>query len=357
MDHEPDEAALGRRAGAGDREALVELIERVRGSLFALAYAELRHYEDAQDAVASTLLQVCRHVGELRQPERVRAWMHQIVRNEARLLLRRRGVSSLSLEKAETAAEARETPAAADPSSSILRFDIERALRQLPREEAHATALFYLTGLSLREIAARLGRPEGTIKRWLHFGRRHLAAELEEYAPMKRREALELLAAAPVAMTAMEECRAMTPTPAASAAIVSTDFDPTVLQGLVTALKRGGWTDVAVLRAVPPLEERTTADGAREVHLPVPLYGRQLIVLDEWVGGRSAFELLALLKIAAEAKETVFGLLLNAPAADSTVFAAWGAGFDLCLTKPVQPAEFERFGRHILEQGKHCEPA
>ena len=44
-------------------------------------------------------------------------------------------------------------------------------------------ALFYLSGLPIREIAQLMGRAEGTIKRWLHFGRRRLAVELEEYAP------------------------------------------------------------------------------------------------------------------------------------------------------------------------------
>ena len=75
MDVKPDEYELACRAREGDREALSELVERERLRLFALAYAELRHYEDAQDVVASALLRICRHVGELREPERVRAWM------------------------------------------------------------------------------------------------------------------------------------------------------------------------------------------------------------------------------------------------------------------------------------------
>src|SRR5713226_6551788 len=98
MDPEPDEAALARRAREGDREALAELVERARLPLFALAYAELRHYEDAQDAVAAALLQICLHVAELREPERARQWMYRIARNEARLILRRRAAAPLRLE-------------------------------------------------------------------------------------------------------------------------------------------------------------------------------------------------------------------------------------------------------------------
>lgn len=82
MEAEHQEYELALRARDGDREALAELVERTRVRLFALAYAELRHYDDAHDAVAGALLRICRHVGELWQPEpvtcpksRCRAWM------------------------------------------------------------------------------------------------------------------------------------------------------------------------------------------------------------------------------------------------------------------------------------------
>src|SRR5437667_12393604 len=99
MDPEPDEIELAQRARDGDRDALAELVERTRLGLFALAYAELRHYDDAQDAVAAALLQVCLHVGELRQPERIRAWMLTIVRNETHRLRRGWSTSLLRLEE------------------------------------------------------------------------------------------------------------------------------------------------------------------------------------------------------------------------------------------------------------------
>src|ERR687888_30722 len=93
MNREPDEYELALRARDGDREALAALAERTRLRLFALAYAELRHYEDAQDAVASALLRICLHIHELRQPERIRGWMQRIVLNEAHRL--RRGPNRL----------------------------------------------------------------------------------------------------------------------------------------------------------------------------------------------------------------------------------------------------------------------
>lgn len=168
MDDPATEYELALRARDGDREALAELVERTRLRLFALAYAELRHYEDAQDAVAAALLQICRHVGELRQPERARAWMQTIVRNEAHRLRRGEGRPIPGPGEAEPQGDF------AEPS--LLRLEIERALRRLPGEQARAVRLFYLAELSTREIARRLGRAEGTVTSWLHRARRQLAA-------------------------------------------------------------------------------------------------------------------------------------------------------------------------------------
>src|SRR5712692_678505 len=118
MNTEPGEYELALRARQGDPDALAELVARTRMRLFSLAYAELRHYDDAHDAVASALLQICRHIKELREPERVRAWMQSIVRNEARRLRRGPGASVMRLDGAEIEAEG--------PVQSFLRLDIER---------------------------------------------------------------------------------------------------------------------------------------------------------------------------------------------------------------------------------------
>src|SRR5207248_8631323 len=126
MEPEPDEYRLSLRAREGDSEALAELVERARLRLFALAYAELRHYEDAQDAVAAAFFQISLHVKELRDPSRVQAWMNSIVRNQAHML--RRGIRPVRVPLEETALQAEET------LPSLLRLDIERALDQIPQD-------------------------------------------------------------------------------------------------------------------------------------------------------------------------------------------------------------------------------
>jgi RNA polymerase sigma factor (sigma-70 family) len=289
MEPEPDEYELALRARDGDREALAELVERTRLRLFALAYAELRHYEDAQDAVAAALLQICRHVGELRQPERICAWMQSIVRNETRRLRRGPAVSVTSLEEVEGRP-------AEGPISSLMHIDIERALEQLPSHQAQAIRLFYLDDLSTHEIADRMGRTNGTITSWLHRGRQQLAAHMEGYT-------------------------AMTSAPTTTAAIIHSDLAPALLQKVRNALRTAGYST----KVFKP------GDPAR---LMESLKGYQAVVLDEQIGDHSAFEFLIHTRASPETKGLAVCLLCSDPST-FTVSAYFAAGANRLVNKQI----------------------
>lgn len=320
--NEQDEYKLTVRARSGDLDALSALVERYRLRLFAIAYNELRHYEDAQDAVASALVRVCQHIGDLQDVASLRAWMNTIVRNEARRQVQRRTLTGtrVSLDELPDLP----TP----PDQAHLRLDVKEALRRLPVDQGRAVALFYLANISIREIARRTGRPEGTIKSWLHYGRQRLTQTLKEYAAMPPTEW--------------------------TAAIVSTNLESSILNSLSDALRAAGFSRINLCHnylEVARLEE--TGDGeAKEFHLPAALKGTNFVVLDEWIGGHSAFELYPILRAAAERKELAACILLDPTDAEAnrvSVFSAWISGFDLCLNKPVDPAEFQRFARRMRE--------
>ena len=264
MNGEPSEYELALRAREGDRDALAELVDRMRVQLFALAYRELRHYDDAHDAVATALLKVCLHVTELREPARVGAWMQTIVRNEVRRL-RRGPDAAVSLEEGEACA--------GDGEPSLSRLDIERALRQLPGDQARAIRLFYLADLSIHDIAERLGRSENTVKSWLHRGRRHLASHLEGYAPMA---------------------------PKLEAVLIHTHLEPALAQQVTHALRAAGYDP----RVLIPADLTGLLEAVK---------GARCIVLDEWIGGRSAFELVIHMKANPATREVPCWNLLSRP--------------------------------------------
>jgi RNA polymerase sigma factor (sigma-70 family) len=298
MNAEAEEYELARRARGGDREALAELVARTRLRLFALAYAELRHYDDAHDAVAAALLRICLHIHELRDPERVRGWMQSIVRNEARHLRRRMDAATIRMAEVDSATD--------EDDSSLLRLDIDRALRRLPGDQARAIRLFYLDDLSVREIARRMERSEGTIKSWLHRGRRHLAHEMEDYAAV---------------------------TPVQTAVIVHTDLEPETIRSLTAALKAAGYST----KVITPKE---LSD------LPKALKGYAFVALDECILGRPALEVLIHLRANPESAESTVCLLCSHPT-EFMASAYFSAGLDRLVCKE-DPGEIA----HLAQRAK-----
>jgi RNA polymerase sigma-70 factor (ECF subfamily) len=53
------------------------------------------------------------------------------------------------------------------------------ALATLPPRQRRAVILHYLADMSVREVAALEGVPDGTVKSWLHRARTALAALLD----------------------------------------------------------------------------------------------------------------------------------------------------------------------------------
>ncbi len=72
-------------------------------------------------------------------------------------------------------------PATGPPSENTVA--LVTALRRLPAEQRQAIVLHHLTDLSVADIAAQTGVPEGTVKARLARGRKALAALLDTTFP------------------------------------------------------------------------------------------------------------------------------------------------------------------------------
>lgn len=318
-ENRPEEYLLACRAKAGDKEALSTLTERLRIPLFGLAYAELRHFDDAQDVVASALLQICLHIKELREPARMRSWTWEVARNEVRRLAeKRRG--RLQSEVTWTTLEG-DTPAAFphtnNDRSHILRLDIQRALAKLPATQAEAASLFYLLGHSVEEIAKHFGRPPGTVKSWLHHARHRLAIEMEAYSPIMKDKTM------PKASTASSGTDSSTDKqPSLKALIVQTDLEPSILTKVVSVLGAGGFQ----VRVVSTEEVHRALNGSLDNDVSDTWFPLSLLVIDEMILGRPALEFLVNWKAHLEMQSVPVCVLLNAAPTPLTAAAYFGAG-------------------------------
>jgi DNA-directed RNA polymerase specialized sigma24 family protein len=83
------DARLVAGARAGEVEALAVLLERYRPSLYAAALALVRDRDAAADLVQETYAVAVARLAGLRDPDAVGGWLHAVLRNAARMQLRR----------------------------------------------------------------------------------------------------------------------------------------------------------------------------------------------------------------------------------------------------------------------------
>jgi RNA polymerase sigma-70 factor (ECF subfamily) len=175
------ELALDRPAAVSLDEPLErEFQERLAASAtlaFRVAYAVLRHREDAEDVAQEAMAQAYRNFARLHDRGRFQPWLVRIAWRLA--VNRRRGDGRRAgRERAvETGQEA------ADAEALVLSREFEehlwRAVDALPEPLRAVLLLCAAQGYEVREVAEALAVPEGTVKSRLHRARRVLAEKLE----------------------------------------------------------------------------------------------------------------------------------------------------------------------------------
>lgn len=89
-----DDAAVGalvRAAAGGDQAAWGALVGRFSGLVWAVARAHRLSRADAADVSQTTWMRLVEHLGEIRQPERVGAWLSATARHECLRVIRKAG--------------------------------------------------------------------------------------------------------------------------------------------------------------------------------------------------------------------------------------------------------------------------
>jgi RNA polymerase sigma factor (sigma-70 family) len=129
---------------------------------------------DARDVTQESLLDAWRGFDRIRDPERVRAWLHAIVANRSRKHLR----ASRSRPRVVPMVDWPE--ASVDDGSRALaeRDRLDRAFDALPADQRIALALHYSLDLSVPQVATVLSVPGGTVKSRIHAGVERLRAQL-----------------------------------------------------------------------------------------------------------------------------------------------------------------------------------
>jgi RNA polymerase sigma factor (sigma-70 family) len=186
----PDED-LVRAALLGAREPLAELVRRHQRTATALAARVLGCEDLARDAVQEAAITAMTSLDRLREADRFGPWFCGIALNVAR-----RWAGQL---RAETLYDGGHgwAPYGAGPDKAgpdelaelaDLGARVRSAIARLADGQREAVLLFYLHGLSHREVAAKLGISITAVKARLHQARAALAPRLAPLADINTQE-------------------------------------------------------------------------------------------------------------------------------------------------------------------------
>jgi RNA polymerase sigma-70 factor, ECF subfamily len=167
-----------RAAQDGDREALGSLFEQFERTVYSVILRRLGNKDAALDLQQEVFRHVTRRLPQLREPERFAGWLRQVANRMAINAATRGGpLQCTCLEKIEepSVRESLETQMDESERATLLRI----IMQKLKPDDAQCLVLFYLEGWRLKEIAAFLNIPIGTVKRRIHTARKRLRALIE----------------------------------------------------------------------------------------------------------------------------------------------------------------------------------
>ena len=139
---------------AGDPEGLAAAYDRYSGPLFGYCQSLLREPDDAADAVQDTFVIAASKLGRLRDPERLRAWLFTVARNECLHRLKSRRAAAVLEDMPEQPDESVDVGGEAERAES--RALIRAAVGGLNDGERDVINQLW-HGLEIPEVAIALG--------------------------------------------------------------------------------------------------------------------------------------------------------------------------------------------------------
>ena len=157
-------------------------MRRWQAPLINLAYRFVRERGRAEEMAQEAFLHVFKQLSRFHGDSAFSSWMFTVALNVYRSALRRRTLPSVPLD-AIAEAVSRERPPQLELEDAEREELVRRAVAALPPCYRDALTVFYFNDMDLAGTARILQVPEGTVKAWLHRGRKLLRSKLGGLAP------------------------------------------------------------------------------------------------------------------------------------------------------------------------------
>ena len=178
---ESDDATLVSASLGGNRDAFGQIVARYQSLICSLAYSATGRLCQSEDVAQETFLLAWRQLRQLREPEKLRAWLCSIARSAISASFRRDQREPLHAAQPLEAVSQSRAPEPLPPDQAISQEQealLWRSVKRLPPAYREPLVLFYREDQSIQKVAEQLELSEDAVKQRLSRGRKLLHREV-----------------------------------------------------------------------------------------------------------------------------------------------------------------------------------
>lgn len=178
-----EDVKLINRVLDGDDDAFSVLVSKYQKSVHALVWRKIEDFHIAEDITQETFLKAYQELASLKKPQRFSSWLYVIATNHSNTWLRKRRLSTQSIENTSDVQIENATYSEYISSENektvaeVQREVVKKILGQLQESDRTVMTLYYLGEMSYEEISEFLGISVSAIKNRLYRARQRLKKE------------------------------------------------------------------------------------------------------------------------------------------------------------------------------------
>lgn len=172
-----DDADLVRKTLEGEQDAFEALVGKYQDAIYGFAFHLIGDFTEAQDVTQQAFVIAYMKLSQLRDPGKFAPWIKRIAANECALWVRQRRQISRLHEKAGNPGRPVSTPHEEYEEKEIEAI-VRKAMEALSEKNRLAMTLYYIDGLSQREVGNFLGISTSAVENRIARARRQLREEM-----------------------------------------------------------------------------------------------------------------------------------------------------------------------------------
>ena len=178
--------AIVEKAIGGDKDALIELCDKIIRSVLFRSVSIMGNEADGEDVSQEVMIRVCERIKDLREPKAFNVWLSRIIINEVNRYHKKNSKQGVSLDSEENELaniliEERESVIPHEyAENKECRSAVMEIISTLSLRQRQAIMLHYYDDLSITKTAEAMGVTQQNVSQLLAHARKKLKVGLEE---------------------------------------------------------------------------------------------------------------------------------------------------------------------------------